>query len=135
MYSCLNVLVSALVSPVGNGAEKSKWDASFRWINWYPQAHGYWARLFFEPSNYLSQLLSVLSALYMYLYFQWIFSIHLNIEIHFDSCNCFTKFIAIFSFLFYIFTPTKVRKCLWWGMKYKGTGLWTLGHCWFLISF
>lgn len=30
LYSCLNVLVSVLVSPVGNGAEKSKRDASFR---------------------------------------------------------------------------------------------------------
>lgn len=59
-----NVLVSVLVSPVGNGAEKSKRDASFRCVNWYPQAHGYWARLFFEPSSYLSQLLSVLSALF-----------------------------------------------------------------------
>ena len=77
LYSCWNVLVSVLVSPVGNGAEKSKWDASFRWVNWYPQAHGYWAGLVFEPSNffcYLSQLLSVLSALFSLLIHAPVFS-------------------------------------------------------------
>ena len=74
LYSCLNVLVFVLVSPVGNGAEKSKRDASFGWVNWYPQAHGYWARLFFEPSNCLSQLLSVLSALFSLLVHVPVFS-------------------------------------------------------------
>ena len=74
LYSCLNVLVFVLVSPAGNGAEKSKRDASFGWVNWYPQARGYWARLFFEPSNCLSQLLSVLSALFSLLVHVPVFS-------------------------------------------------------------
>ena len=86
--------------------------------------------------------------LYMYLYFQWIFSIHLNIEIHFDSCNCFTNFMTIFSFCCILFTPTKVRKCLWWN-EIKGD--WSLDSfnqtdkhlfayslsfsCWVLLQF
>ena len=87
--------------------------------------------------------------LYMYLYFQWIFSIHLNIEIHFYSCNCFTNFMTIFSFCYIFFYSNQGKKMFMVGNEIKGD--WSLDSfnqtdkhlfayslsfsCWVLLQF